>query len=388
MSELVLTDYKNLDEKSRAEAAYELEQSFRNFKIQAGNCFIQMGKILKTIRDNDLYVELGYDSIIDWFSSPDVSVTPSWAWAFISIYETFVIQYGYTEEQIADIDYTKLKDITTLVKENPDSADEWLEKARVLRRIDLRKEIRLHRITERDQRLIEAEKETSDEVKKKIKIVQGDTLEKLRELEDESISSVLTSPPYIIPESEKEYRQDNDSFSVVENYDSVVSFHRDWLTEIKRVLKPEGAVFIMGTFNNIFTIGHLLQDMGFTIIRDIIWKKPNPSLKHNIFSLIKAHEIILWARKGKEHINNIVEVENDVWELESRSFYEHHTEKPPVLLDKLIEMGTTSEDIILDPFMGDGSVAVASYKANRNYIGIENDLEWLEITKSRLKNLS
>lgn len=387
MTNLALTDYIKLDEKARADVAFELEQSFKQYKLQAGNCFLQMGKILKSIRDGNLYKELGYESIIDWFSSPDVSVTPSWAWAFISIYETFVLEYGYSEEEIASIDYTKLKDITTLIKENPNDADKWLDNAKNLRRIDLRKEIRLHRLQERDAKLLQAEKETTDAVKSKIKILTGDVFDELALLEDESVDLVLTSPPYVISKKEEDFRQHSDDFKIVEDYDDVFSFHTAWITSIKRILKANGSVFIMGTLSNIFTIGHVLQEYDFTLIRDIIWKKPNPSLNHNIFSLVKSHETILWARKGNTHTNNLVEVEPDVWEISESSLYNYHTEKPYPLLDQLISMGTLPTDVILDPFMGDGSTAVASYKLNRSYIGIESDQNWLQIAKSRLKHL-
>lgn len=143
MSEKNLTTTnQDLLDKQRGEEAFLLEGEIKDLKKKVGNNFLEMGRVLKEIKDKDYYRELGYETIIDWLSSPDISISQGWAWNFIAVYEIFIEQYQLSPERVALIDYTKLQQIVPIVKKDPEHLEDWLTKAEELRRVDLCREIR------------------------------------------------------------------------------------------------------------------------------------------------------------------------------------------------------------------------------------------------------
>lgn len=126
----------------RANVAFELENKVKELKTKVGTSFLELGKTLKEIRDNQYYLDLGFESITQWLSSPDVSISPTWAWHFISVYEVLILERKLTTSSVLATDYNKLHQIVPVLRNNPsENAEEWLEKARSLRVVDLKREI-------------------------------------------------------------------------------------------------------------------------------------------------------------------------------------------------------------------------------------------------------
>ena len=125
----------------RATVAFKLEKKVKDLKYGVGQNFLEMGRLLKEIRDNQYYKDLGYDTVSEWLSSPDISINPRWAWDFISVHEIFVEKHGLAPASVLEADYSKLHDIIPIVRKDPDKVEEWLDKATNLRRVDLRREI-------------------------------------------------------------------------------------------------------------------------------------------------------------------------------------------------------------------------------------------------------
>lgn len=355
----------------RATRAFELENKLKTTKTNIGSGFLEIGKILKEVRDNQYYTELGYQSVAEWFSSPDVSISPSWAWHFISIYETFVLKHKITIERLSGIDYTKLQDITKVVGEHPEQVDEWIEKARSLRRIDLKRELQELRV----QTNLEEYKKTiptkTTAVAQTYKsgdlqlaeswIAVGDWLENMRRITKESVDCIITTPPILVTKEEASLRDESEKFTVVDDYSKARGFYYDMLTEMDRVLTNDRSIFIFGNLHNIFTIGDILKDMKYTILRDIIWFKQRVDVHYNPFNLIKSHETILWARKGSTHTNNITDVEKDVWEIS----------KKRAIIDKLVNISTYPKQLVFDPFLEDETLMDYVNMLDRRFIGIK-----------------
>lgn len=125
----------------RSETAFKLEQEVKGIRHKVGESFLELGRLLKEFRDNAYYKDLNYDTMTDWLSSPDISISIGWAWNFISVYEIFILEHGLSPARVLGADYSKLQEIIPIVRKAPDSAEEWLEKATDLRRVDLRREI-------------------------------------------------------------------------------------------------------------------------------------------------------------------------------------------------------------------------------------------------------
>ena len=133
----------------RGQAAFDLEQKIKKVKYSLGYNFLEMGKYLKEVRDNEYFVELGFDSMSQWLQ--EISISSSWAWTFMDIYDIFVVKNHISQEKILEVDYTKLSQIVPVIKQNPEDAEKWLEVAGSMRRIDLQREIREARLEKQKQ---------------------------------------------------------------------------------------------------------------------------------------------------------------------------------------------------------------------------------------------
>lgn len=248
------------------------------------------------------------------------------------------------------------------------------------------------------------------------KILPGDCLEKIKALPDASVDAVFADSPYNLqlgkktlyrPEDQTEARavRDNwDSFDSNEAYDE---FSRAWLTECKRVLKPDGAMWVIGSYHNIFRLGTILQDLGYWILNDIVWVKTNPMPNFRGTRFTNAHETLIWAtptKTGKykfnyetmKKMNGGKQMRSD-WNLniclgderlknkEGKSL--HSTQKPLDLLHRVILSSTKPGDIILDPFMGTGTSAAAAKELGRQFIGFEKDTEYVNAANKRLESV-
>ncbi len=180
-------------------------------------------------------------------------------------------------------------------------------------------------------------------------------------------------------------------------------FNKKWIRQCKKVLKPNGSIWISGTFHNIYSIGMALEQEGFKIINNITWQKTNPPPNLACKCFTHSTETILWAYKAdsksgyffnyelmKEH--NGGKQMKDVWlgsltKPSEKKYGKHPTQKPEYLLERIIQASTKTGDVILDPFCGSGTTGIVANRLGRLFIGIDSKEEYLHITKSRLETL-
>ena len=248
---------------------------------------------------------------------------------------------------------------------------------------------------------------------KKNSITQGDSLELLKKIPDKSIDLIFADPPYNLQLRETLYRPDQTTVEAVTNdwdkfdtYQAYDEFSFTWLQECKRVLKDGGALWVIGSYHNILRLGTSIQNLGFWILNDIIWHKTNPMPNFRGTRFTNAHETLLWcttSRKAKytfnyqnlKELNEGKQMRSD-WHIpicagkerlrEDNNQRSHPTQKPEALLYRVILSSTNVGDTILDPFLGSGTTAVMAKKLQRNFIGFEQDKEYIKLAKKRLKN--
>jgi site-specific DNA-methyltransferase (adenine-specific) len=247
-----------------------------------------------------------------------------------------------------------------------------------------------------------------------IRLIHADVLEGMRCISDESVDFVFADPPYFLSndgftvKSGKAVSVNKGAWDKSYGFESEMDFHEAWINECLRVLKPNGTIAISGTYHSIYKCGFLLQKLECRIINDIVWFKPNgaPALAGRNFTA--SHETIIWASKSKKakHVFNYSlsknwEVENDkllnkgkqmrsVWSIPSTPKREklegiHPTQKPLEVLKRLVAMCTNEGDTVLDPFCGSGTTGVACVLLERNFIGIDLDQSYLELSSRRMK---
>ncbi|MCC7266555.1 MAG: site-specific DNA-methyltransferase [Caulobacteraceae bacterium] len=243
-------------------------------------------------------------------------------------------------------------------------------------------------------------------------IIQGDCLEELKKLPDASVDLVFADPPYNLQLGGELLRPDNskvdavdddwDRFASFEHYDA---FTRAWLAECRRVLKDDGALWVIGSYHNIFRVGAALQDLGFWLLNDIVWRKSNPMPNFKGTRFANAHETLIWAAKSRgarrytfnydalKTANDDIQMRSD-WTLplctgEERLKDEtgakaHPTQKPEALLHRVILASTRPGDVILDPFFGTGTTGAAARRLGRRYIGIERETQYVTLARQRI----
>ena len=243
-------------------------------------------------------------------------------------------------------------------------------------------------------------------------IIQGDCLEALAKLPEGCADLVFADPPYNLQLGGDLLRPDNskvdavdddwDQFASFEAYDE---FTRAWLGACRRVLKPDGSLWVIGSYHNIFRVGATLQDLGFWILNDVIWRKSNPMPNFKGTRFTNAHETLIWAAKGrgpKRYTFNYdaMKMAND--ELQMRSDWTlalctgeerikgadgqkaHPTQKPEALLHRVILASSKPGDLIVDPFFGTGTTGAAAKRLGRRFIGIEREPDYVAVAKKRI----
>ncbi len=242
-------------------------------------------------------------------------------------------------------------------------------------------------------------------------ILEGDCLERLAALPDACVDLVFADPPYNLQLRGALHRPDNsrvdavddawDRFASFEAYDR---FTRDWLRECRRVLKPDGAIWVIGSYHNVFRLGAALQDLGFWLLNDVIWRKTNPMPNFRGRRFTNAHETLIWAARSDaarpvfnydaaKQLNDGVQMRSD-WTLplctgaerlkdaEGRKL--HPTQKPESLLHRVIVTTTRPGDVVLDPFLGAGTTAAVAKRLGRRFIGIEREPIYLDAARRRV----
>lgn len=246
-------------------------------------------------------------------------------------------------------------------------------------------------------------------------ILQGDCLEILKTISDKSIDLIFADPPYFMQTQGELLRTNGEVFSGVnDDWDKFESlkayddFCKIWLSECKRILKDMGSIWVIGSFQNIFRLGYIMQDLGFWILNDIIWNKPNPVPNFKGTRFCNSHETLIWCSKNKDakftfnyktmkFLNNNKQ-EKSVWNIGICIGNErlkgidgkkaHSTQKPEALLEKIILSSTKKEDLILDPFFGTGTTGAMAKKLGRHYLGIEQNENYIQIAKERIANVN
>jgi len=242
-------------------------------------------------------------------------------------------------------------------------------------------------------------------------ILEGECVEVMKSLPDESVDLVFADPPYNLQLGGDLHRPDNSKVSAVDNdwdqiggFDEYDLFTWNWMEEARRILKPNGAIWVIGSYHNIFRVGGILQDAGFWVLNDIIWRKSNPMPNFKGTRFTNAHETLIWAAKTKDArptfnyaamkaLNDGVQMRSD-WTLPICTGGErlkdedgkkaHPTQKPESLLHRVLLSTTNPGDVVLDPFFGTGTTGAAAKRLGRHYIGIERDTAYLDVARKRL----
>lgn len=245
------------------------------------------------------------------------------------------------------------------------------------------------------------------------RIIHGDAVQEMNSLPESSIDLIFADPPYNMQIKGDLWRPDfskvngvDDEWDKFDNFRAYDTFTIAWLKAAHRLLKEDGAIWVIGTYHNIYRVGKLLQDIGYWIINEIIWEKNNPMPNFRGVRFTNAHETLIWAKKsegGKYTINyHAMKPFNDgkqmrsVWNLPICKGKErirvngervHSTQKPLALLYRVVLSSTNPGDVILDPFFGTGTTGVAAKILHRNWIGIEQDKFYIPIAKKRIDQI-
>ncbi len=240
----------------------------------------------------------------------------------------------------------------------------------------------------------------------------GNCIDIMNGLPEGSVDMVFADPPYNLqlsgdltrPETQRKVDgvdADWDRFSDFAEYDK---FTRDWLAAARRALKPDGTLWVIGSYHNIFRVGATLQDLGYWILNDVVWRKSNPMPNFRGRRFTNAHETMIWCAKDKDSryrfnydamkaLNDDLQMRSD-WLLPICAGQErlkddagrkaHPTQKPEALLHRVIMAATEVGETILDPFMGSGTTGAVAKKLGRDFIGIEREESYVRIAEERI----
>ena len=244
----------------------------------------------------------------------------------------------------------------------------------------------------------------------KNKIINGDCLVELKKIPDRTFDLVFADPPYNLQLKNKLTRPDNSEVNAVDDkWDQFESFKKydeftiSWLKECKRILKKNGALWVIGSYHNIFRLGTAIQNLGFWILNDVVWNKNNPMPNFRGTRFTNAHETLIWASKNQKSkytfnyqslkcLNDDLQMRSN-WNLPICSGSErlkkngkkvHSTQKPESLLHRILLASSNRGDYILDPFLGSGTTAVVAKKLGRICFGIEKENKYFNAAKQRL----
>tara|TARA_A100001037_G_scaffold31480_1_gene24814 strand:- start:12 stop:1109 length:1098 start_codon:yes stop_codon:yes gene_type:complete len=245
-------------------------------------------------------------------------------------------------------------------------------------------------------------------------ILLGDCIEILDSLPAESVDVIFADPPYNLQLSGDLHRPNNSRVDGVEEqwdrFDSFAAYDRftqAWLTAARRVLKPNGTLWVIGSYHNIYRVGATLQDLSYWILNDIVWVKTNPMPNFRGKRFTNAHETLLWCAKSKEArytfnyeamkaLNEDLQMRSD-WVMPLCTGQErlknhkgekaHPTQKPEAMLHRVILAASNPGDVILDPFFGTGTTGAVAKRLGRDFIGIEREAEYAEVAKKRISKI-
>jgi len=244
----------------------------------------------------------------------------------------------------------------------------------------------------------------------------GDCLEILPQLRESSVDMIFADPPYLLSNGGftcnggKMVSVNKGGWDASKGLKEDFNFHYNWIKSCRKVLKPNGTIWISGTYHSIYTCGFALKINKYHILNDIAWFKPNaaPNLSCRYFTA--SHETLLWARKDKKakHIFNYDFIKNSEWKEDflkkpqsqmrtvwavdtpkpiEKKFGKHPTQKPIELLKRIILASTKKGDLVLDPFTGSSTTGLAAYLFGRKFIGIDTEKKYLDLSIKRFEDL-
>ncbi|WP_306119593.1 MULTISPECIES: site-specific DNA-methyltransferase [unclassified Roseitalea] len=243
-------------------------------------------------------------------------------------------------------------------------------------------------------------------------IVRGDCVAEMEKLPAGSVDMIFADPPYNLQLDGELHRPDRsrvdacdddwDRFGSFADYDA---FTRAWLLAARRVLKPAGTIWVIGSYHNIFRVGASLQDLGYWILNDIVWRKTNPMPNFAGRRFQNAHETLIWAsrdQKAKGYTFNYesLKAANDDVQMRSDWLFPicsggerlkdetgakvHPTQKPQALLARVLMSASRPGDVVLDPFFGTGTTGAVARRLGRHFIGIEREQAYIEAAQARI----
>jgi len=242
-------------------------------------------------------------------------------------------------------------------------------------------------------------------------ILQGDCVAELEKLPTASVDLIFADPPYNLQLEGQLNRPDQsrvdavdddwDKFSSFSAYDD---FTRAWMLACRRVLKPSGALWVIGSYHNIFRVGTILQDLGYWILNDIVWRKNNPMPNFRGRRFTNAHETLIWASrdsaKGYTFNYEALKAANDELQMRSDWLFPictgnerlkgedgrkvHPTQKPEALLHRILLAATKPGDVVLDPFFGTGTTGAVAKRLGRHFIGVERERSYIDAAQARI----
>lgn len=244
-------------------------------------------------------------------------------------------------------------------------------------------------------------------------VIQGNCVEVMQTFPTGSVDLIFADPPYNLQLQNELWRPNQtlvdavddewDQFSGFAEYDT---FTEQWLRECRRVLKDDGAIWVIGSYHNIFRVGKIMMDLGYWILNDVIWHKTNPMPNFRGTRFTNATETLIWAQKkqGARYTFNYHSMKNlndekqmpNVWELplcrgEERIKINgkkaHSTQKPEALLYRVILATSDPGDVVLDPFFGSGTTGAVAKKLKRDFIGIEVEAKYVEVARERIASI-
>jgi len=242
-------------------------------------------------------------------------------------------------------------------------------------------------------------------------ILQGDCVSEMAQLPSKSVDVIFADPPYNLQLGGDLFRPEggrvdavDDDWDKFESFAAYDDFTREWLSEARRILKDDGTIWVIGSYHNIFRIGAQLQDEGFWILNDIVWRKSNPMPNFRGTRFTNAHETLIWCAKDEKArytfnyramkaLNDDLQMRSD-WVLPICAGGErvkgedgskaHPTQKPEALLYRILLACTKPGDVVLDPFFGTGTTGAVARRLGRRWIGIERETAYVKVARERI----
>ena len=246
----------------------------------------------------------------------------------------------------------------------------------------------------------------------KDRIFQGHCVTRMEALPAGSVDVIFADPPYNLQLAGDLHRPDqskvdavDDAWDQFESFQAYDAFTRAWLLAARRVLKPNGTIWVIGSYHNIFRVGASMQDLGYWLLNDVVWRKSNPMPNFRGRRFQNAHETLIWASrdqdaKGYTFNYDSLKAANDDVQMRSDWLFPictggerlkdedghklHPTQKPEALIARILLASTKPGDIVLDPFFGTGTTGAVARRLGRHFVGIEREEAYIEAAERRI----